>query len=90
MKELTQERVIDNEMNVILDNELISYDRSKYPFVEWVQNKIEERGFDAADLSRLHETVPYDQVSPMAKWVIRETGNDDWRQIAHSFTRDMM
>lgn len=90
MEALTQDRVIDNDMNVILDNELISYDCSKYPFVEWIQNKIEERGFDASDLSRLHETIPYDQISPMAKWIIRETGNDDWRQIAHSFTREML
>ncbi len=90
MDMLPQNRVINDDLNVILNNELISFDRRKYPFVEWVQNKIEERGFDATDLSRLHETVPYDQVSPMAKWIIKETANDDWRHIAHSFTRDVL
>lgn len=88
--ELTTDRVVDKNNDVIVDLEQIRYDVEKYPFIGWVKKKIAERGFDSNDLTKLHETIPYTEVSGLTKWMISETGQKDWREIAHSFTHDIL
>ena len=88
--ELTSKQIVDENRNVVVDLEQIHYDVEKYPFVGWVKKKIAERGFDSSDLTKLHETVPYSEVSALTKWMITETGQKDWRQIAHSFTHEIL
>ncbi|NIR48838.1 hypothetical protein GWO43_10400 [candidate division KSB1 bacterium] len=88
--DLTIGQIVDGDNNVIVDLEQIKYDVEKYPFIGWVKKKIAERGFDSTDLTQLHETMPYTEVSALTKWMITETGNKNWREIAHSFTHDIL
>lgn len=88
--ELTSEQVVTQNNDIIVDLEQIKYDVEEYPFIDWVKKKIDERGFDSTDLTKLHETIPYTEISALTKWMITETGQKDWRQIAHSFTRNIL
>ncbi len=90
MSDLTTAQFVDQDKRVIVDLEQIQYDVDKYPFIGWMKNKIAERGFDSSDLTQLHETVPYTEVSALTKWMINETGGNEWREIAHSFTHDIL
>jgi len=88
--DLTSEQVVNQDNDVIVDLKQIRYDVGKYPFIGWVQKKIADRGFESHDLTKLHETIPYTEISALTKWMITETGQKDWRQIAHSFTHDIL
>lgn len=85
-----RDQIIDDDKNVIVDNLKISYDVEKYNFVGWVKDRIAEKGYDSSDLTKLHESIPYDEVSALTKWMIGQTGGKEWRDIAHAFTCDVL
>ena len=49
---------LESSLTTVWDAKVYSWDNSKYPFNEWILNRIRGMGYDLNDLSYLHEAVP--------------------------------
>ena len=52
---------LEESLTTTWDAKVYSWDNSKYPFNEWILNRIRGMGYKLDDLSNLHEAVPLNE-----------------------------
>ena len=79
------ERSITNEWNA----KIVTYPNEKYPFNEWILNRVRKMGYKIDDLSLLHEAVPRDEVFKVTKQLCADTNLPEFRRMLHRFAREV-
>jgi sporadic carbohydrate cluster protein (TIGR04323 family) len=80
------ERSITNEWNA----KIVTYPNEKYPFNEWILNRVRKMGYKIDDLSYLHESVPRDEVFKVTKQLCADTNLPEFRRMLHRFAREVI
>jgi len=80
------ERSITQEWNA----KIVTYPNEKYPFNEWILNRVRKMGYKIDDLSYLHESVPRDEVFKVTKQLCADTNLPEFRRMLHRFAREVI
>jgi len=85
---------IDAELERSLTNEwdakIMTYPNERFPFNEWILNRIRLMGFPVEDLSYFHEVVPQSEAYRVTKQLCADTNLPEFRRLLNSFVREVV
>ncbi len=81
---------LERSLTTVWDAKVYSWDNSKYPFNEWILNRIRGMGYDLNDLSDLHEVVPLKEVYTVTKQLCADTNLPEFRRMLNRFVREVV
>ena len=85
---------IDAELERSLTNEwdakIMTYPNERFPFNEWMLNRIRMMGFPVEDLSYFHEVVPQTETYRVTKQLCADTNLPEFRRMLNSFVRQVV
>lgn len=67
------------------DARVVSYDRARFPFDEWIADRVREHGHAIESLDRLHEVVPDADVYVLSKELCADTNRPEFRAMLNAF-----
>lgn len=62
----------------------LEYDLERYPLDQWVLKRMQDRGYEIDDFSRLHEVLDVRDMPALTKGLIKETGTGEFRDMVVS------
>jgi len=69
------------------DAQIMTYPNERFPFNEWILNRIGMMGFPVEDLSYFHEVVPQAETYRVTKQLCADTNLPEFRRMLNSFVR---
>ncbi|MGA8447286.1 MAG: LIC12192 family sporadic carbohydrate cluster protein [Roseiarcus sp.] len=81
---------LEESLTTVWDAKVYSWDNSKYPFNEWMLNRIRGMGYKLADLSYLHESVPLNETYKVTKQLCADTNLPEFRRMLNRFVREVI
>src|SRR5713226_3763747 len=73
-----------------IDAELMTYPNERFPFNEWILNRIRMMGFPVEDLSYFHEAVPQSETYRVTKQLCADTNLPEFRRLLNGFVRQVV
>jgi sporadic carbohydrate cluster protein (TIGR04323 family) len=80
------ERSLTNEW----DAQIITYPNERFPFNEWIRNRIRLMGYAIDDLSYFHEVVPGADAYHITKQLCADTNLPEFRRMLNRFVREVV
>src|SRR5216117_2482138 len=85
---------IDAELERSLTNEwdakIMTYPNERFPFNEWIMNRIRMMGFPVEDRSYFHEVVPQAETDRVTKQLCADTNLPEFRRLRNAFGRHIV
>jgi len=85
---------IDAELERSLTNEwdakIMTYPNERFPFNEWIRDRIRMMGFPVEDLSYFHEVVPQSETYRVTKQLCADTNLPEFRRMLNRFVREVV
>ena len=72
------------------DAQIMTYPNERFPFNEWIRNRIRMMGFPVDDLSFFHEVVPQEETYRVTKQLCADTNLPEFRRMLNSFVRQVV
>src|SRR5260370_16899784 len=72
------------------DAQIMTYPNERFPFNEWIRNRVREMGYPVEDLSTFHEVVPQADTYRVTKQLCPATNPATFRPILHNFVSDVL
>lgn len=92
--EPVQANEIDAELERSLthewDAQVITYPNDRFPFNEWIRDRIRLMGFPVSDLSYFHEVVPEAESYRITKQLCADTNLPEFRRMLNRFVREVV
>src|SRR5260221_12735781 len=70
------------------DAQIMTYPNERFPFNEWILERIRKMGFAVEDLSNFHEVVPQSETYRVTKQLRADTNLPEFRRILNAFVRE--
>src|SRR5262249_54246588 len=67
---------------------VIEYDKDRFPFHEWILNRIKGMGYPVKELRYLHQGIPTAEVYKVTKQLCADTNLPEFRRLLNNFVRD--
>ncbi len=80
------ERSLTHEWNA----QIITYPNERFPFNEWIRDRIRVMGYPVEDLSYFHEVVPGADTYRVTKQLCADTNLPEFRRMLNSFVREVV
>lgn len=84
---------IDPVLEASLQNEwnakIVSYDRERFPFDQWILERVKRMGYPIETLDRLHEAVPNSDTYKVTKQLCADTGLPEFKRMVNDFVREV-
>ena len=81
---------LEESLTTVWDAKVYSWDNSKYPFNEWILNRVRGMGYKLDDLSYLHESVPLNETYKVTKQLCADTNLPEFRRMLNRFVREVI
>jgi sporadic carbohydrate cluster protein (TIGR04323 family) len=81
---------LEESLTTVWDAKVYSWDNSKYPFNEWMLNRVRGMGYKLDDLSYLHESVPLNETYKVTKQLCADTNLPEFRRMLNRFVREVI
>ena len=81
---------LELSLTTVWDAKVYSWDNSKYPFNEWILDRVRGMGYKLDDLSYLHESVPLREVYTVTKQLCADTNLPEFRRMLNRFVREQV
>ena len=81
---------LEDSLTTTWDAKVYSWDNSKYPFNEWILNRVRGMGYKLDDLSYLHQAVPLDETYKVTKQLCADTNLPEFRRMLNRFVREVV
>jgi len=72
------------------DAQVITYPNDRFPFNEWMRDRIRVMGYPVDDLSTFHEVVPGNETYRVTKQLCSDTNLPEFRRMLNSFVREVI
>src|SRR6266849_2021460 len=72
------------------DAQIITYTNERFPFNEWIRDRIKLMGYNVEDLSYFHEVVPATESYRITKQLCADTNLPEFRRMLNSFVREVV
>lgn len=80
-------RKLERSLATTWNAKVIEYDKVRFPFHEWIRERINVMGWAVEDLRELHTVIPSDQVYKVSKQLCSDTNLPEFRKMVHEFIR---
>lgn len=67
---------------------VVDYDCERFPFHEWIRDRINHMGWPVEDMRYLHEVIPTEQVYKVSKQLCADTNLPEFRAMVNTFIRE--
>jgi sporadic carbohydrate cluster protein (TIGR04323 family) len=88
-----QAKDIDAELERSLthewDAQIMTYPNERFPFNEWILNRVRMMGYDLDALDNLHEVVPQKETFKVTKQLCADTNLPEFRRMVNRFVREI-
>jgi len=81
---------LEQSLTTLWDAKVYAWDNAKYPFNEWILNRVRGMGYDLNDLRYLHEAVPLGEVYKVTKQLCADTNLPEFRRMLNRFVREVV
>lgn len=81
---------LERSLTTTWDAKVYSWDNSKYPFNEWILDRVRGMGYKLDDLSYLHEAVPLNDTYKVTKQLCADTNLPEFRRLLNRFVREVV
>ena len=81
---------LEESLTTVWDAKVYAWDNAKYPFNEWILNRIRGMGYKLDDLSYLHESVPLNETYKVTKQLCADTNLPEFRRMLNRFVREVI
>jgi sporadic carbohydrate cluster protein (TIGR04323 family) len=89
-----QAHEIDSDLERSLTNEwdaqIMTYPNERFPFNEWIRDRIRKMGYPVEDLSTFHEVVPQAETYRVTKQLCADTNLPEFRRMLNRFVREVV
>jgi hypothetical protein len=89
-----QAHEIDNDLERSLthewDAQIMTYPNERFPFNEWIRDRIRKMGFPVDDLSYFHQIVPQADTYRVTKQLCADTNLPEFRRMLNRFVREVV
>jgi sporadic carbohydrate cluster protein (TIGR04323 family) len=82
--------VLEQSLTTTWDAKVYQWDNSKYPFNEWILDRVRGMGYKLDDLSYLHEAVPLADTYRVTKQLCADTNLPEFRRMLNRFVREVV
>ena len=82
--------LLEQSLTTVWDAKVYSWDNSKYPFNEWILERVRGMGYRLNDLSYLHEAVPLNETYKVTKQLCADTNLPEFRRMLNRFVREVI
>lgn len=72
------------------DAQIITYPNDRFPFNEWIRDRIRLMGYTIDDLSYFHEAVPEADTYRVTKQLCADTNLPEFRRMLNGFVREVV
>jgi sporadic carbohydrate cluster protein (TIGR04323 family) len=72
------------------DGQIITYPNQRFPFNEWMRDRIRLMGYTIEDLSYFHEVVPEGDTYRITKQLCADTNLPEFRRMLNHFVREVV
>ena len=88
-----QAKDIDAELERSLthewDAQIVTYPNERFPFNEWILNRVRMMGYDLDQLDNLHVVVPQKETFKVTKQLCADTNLPEFRRMVNRFVREV-
>jgi sporadic carbohydrate cluster protein (TIGR04323 family) len=85
---------IDEELERSLttewDAQIMTYPNERFPFNEWILNRVRMMGYALDELDYLHEAVPQPEVFKVTKQLCADTNLPEFQRMVNRFVREIV
>jgi sporadic carbohydrate cluster protein (TIGR04323 family) len=81
---------LEQSLTTVWDAKVYAWDNTKYPFNEWILDRVRGMGYKLDDLSYLHEAVPLKEVYTVTKQLCADTNLPEFRRMLNRFVREQV
>jgi len=78
---------LEESLTSTWDAKVVEYDKERFPFHEWIRERINLMGWPVEDLRELHTVIPTEQVYKVSKQLCADTNLPEFRKMVHEFIR---
>lgn len=79
---------LEESLQTTWNARVVEYDHDRFPFADWILDRIRQRGHPVDDLTEIHEKVGSTQVYKLTKDLCADTNLPEFRKIVNQFVRD--
>lgn len=72
------------------DAKIVEYDNDRFPFNEWILNRIRLMGYPLEDLTDIHKVVDDKEVYNVSKRLCADTNLPEFRRMVNRFVREVV
>jgi sporadic carbohydrate cluster protein (TIGR04323 family) len=81
---------LERSLTTEWDAQIVTYPNERFPFNEWILNRIRGMGYALNDLDSLHLVVPQPEVFKVTKQLCADTNLPEFRRMLNRFVRDVV
>ena len=81
---------LERSLTTTWNAKVYSWDNQKYPFNEWILDRVHRMGYKLDDLSYLHEAVPLNETYKVTKQLCADTNLPEFRRMLNRFVREVV
>ena len=71
------------------DAQIVTYPKERFPFSEWILNRIRAMGYAVDDLNYFHKVVPQPETFRVTKQLCADTNLPEFRRMVNRFVREV-
>jgi hypothetical protein len=72
------------------DAQIITYPNERFPFNEWILNRVRMMGYALDELDYLHQAVPQPEVFKVTKQLCADTNLPEFQRMVNRFVREIV
>lgn len=81
---------LERSLTTEWDAQVVTYPNERFPFNEWILNRIRSMGYALGDLDSLHTVVPQEDVYRVTKQLCADTNLPEFRRLLNRFVREVV
>jgi len=81
---------LERSLTTEWDAQIVTYPNERFPFNEWILNRIRGMGYALNDLDSLHLVVPQPEVFKVTKQLCADTNLPEFRRMLNRFVREVV
>lgn len=81
------EAQLEHSLQTTWNARVVNYDHTRFPFADWMRDRIREFGYPIEDLTTLHTVVPEQDVYVLSKMLCDATNAPEFRTKVNAFIR---
>jgi sporadic carbohydrate cluster protein (TIGR04323 family) len=81
---------LERSLTTEWDAQIMTYPNQRFPFNEWILNRVRMMGYALDELDYLHEAVPQPEVFKVTKQLCADTNLPEFQRMVNRFVREIV